>query len=97
MCGIDGERSGEQTLLQEAANAMVQRRGAWVVTDPRADAQRGAECYLSALVSRHGPSGRGGACCGIIPRISLLSTTATAHCLRPSRRPHTFSALDRRA
>jgi hypothetical protein len=52
---------------------MVKRRGAFVVTDPRADAQRGAECYLSALVSGHGPSGRGDACCGIIPSITLLS------------------------
>src|SRR4029450_3321342 len=52
---------------------MVKRRCAFVVTDPCADAQRGAECYLSALVSGHGPSGRGDACCGIIPSISLLS------------------------
>src|SRR5262249_26504911 len=78
ICGIDGERSGEQTILQEAANAMVQRRCAVVVTDPCADARRGAECYLSALVSGHGPSGRGDACCGIIPRSSLLSSHTLA-------------------
>src|SRR4030095_4864962 len=37
VCGVDSERSGEQTILQKTANAVVQRRGAFVVTDARAD------------------------------------------------------------
>ena len=36
-------------------DAVVQRRGAFVVTDVCANAQRGTECHLQALVSRHGP------------------------------------------
>jgi len=39
--GVDRERSGEQTMLQETANAMVERRGAFVVTDAGADAEQG--------------------------------------------------------
>jgi len=77
------KRSGQQTLLQEIADAVVQSRGPFVVTDARSDAQRGAECYLSALVSGHGPWGRGELGGGIIPSISLLST-ATARRPPPS-------------
>ena len=55
LCGVDGQRSGEQTILQETADAVVQRRGPFVVTDARADAQRGIGRHLQALVSGHGP------------------------------------------
>ena len=55
VCGVDGERSGEQTILQETTDAVVQRRCAFVATDARADAQRGVGCHLQALVSGHGP------------------------------------------
>ena len=55
LCGVDGQRSGQQTILQETADAVVQRRGPFVVTDARADAQRGIGRHLQALVSGHGP------------------------------------------
>ena len=55
ICRIDGERSGEQTILQKTTDAMVQRRGALVVADARANAERGISRYLQALVSGHGP------------------------------------------
>src|SRR6266851_6945529 len=54
-CGVDGERSGEPTILQETANAVVQRRSAFVITDSSADTQRGIGRHLQGLVSRHGP------------------------------------------
>jgi len=51
ICGVNSERSGEQTILQKAANGVVQRRGASVATDAGADAERGIGRYLQALVS----------------------------------------------
>src|SRR5262249_43758919 len=45
VCGVDGERSGEQTLLQETTNAVVQRRGAFVIANARTNAERGAACH----------------------------------------------------
>ena len=53
--GVDRERSGEQTILQETADAVVQRRCPFVVTDASADAQQGIGRHLQALVSGHGP------------------------------------------
>jgi hypothetical protein len=55
ICRIDGERSGQQTILQKTADAVVQRRRPFIVTDARADAQRGIGGHLQALVSGHGP------------------------------------------
>src|SRR5262245_52458378 len=54
-CRVDGHRSGQQMLLQETTDAMVQRRCPFVVTDARVDAQRGAGRHFQALVSGHGP------------------------------------------
>ena len=45
-CGVNGERSGEPPVLQEATNAVVERRSPLVVTDASAGAQRGAERHF---------------------------------------------------
>src|SRR5215510_4217695 len=54
ICRVDGERSGEQALLQETTNAVVQRRGAFVIANAGTNAEWGAERHFSALVSGHG-------------------------------------------
>ena len=45
------KRSGEQTLLQKAANGLVQRRSTSVATDTSSDAERGIDRHLQGLVS----------------------------------------------
>src|SRR5215831_18203760 len=54
ICRVNGERSGEQTMLQASANAVVQRRGTFVVTDARSDAEWGIGRHLHTLVSGPG-------------------------------------------
>src|SRR5215470_9501728 len=77
VCGVDSERSGEQTILQKTTNAVVQRRGAFVVTDASADAERGIGRYLQALVSGPGHEGWGAPDSGVTPSISMLSTASS--------------------
>src|SRR5262245_36218467 len=55
LCGVDGQRSGQQTILQETADAVVQRRCPFVVTDASTNAERGAGRHLQTLVSGYGP------------------------------------------
>ena len=42
-------------FCKKTTDAVVQRRGAFVVTDASADAQQGIGRHLQALVSGHGP------------------------------------------
>ena len=76
--GGDGQRRGEQTVRQKAADAMDPARRASSLADPHSDARRNAAIGLRALVSGTGQR-------QLVPRHSARSCMSAPHFLMLSR------------